>query len=181
MDNKLIDSFSNTIDTWITELEHYSFPELTATPFTGGWSMGQLYMHLILETNFYIEQIHSCISSNANAAQPLGARARELFIINSFPDEKIEGPPSNAFVPQPGSKQQLVQALGNVKAAMNAAAVAISASQFHGKTQHPGFNYLTAAEWLQLADIHLRHHLRQKKRLDANRHQRDADGTNQYE
>jgi hypothetical protein len=35
-----------------------------------------------------------------------------------------------------------------------------------GKTKHPGSNYFTAKEWLQFAEIHLRHHLKQKKRID---------------
>jgi hypothetical protein len=35
-----------------------------------------------------------------------------------------------------------------------------------GKTKYPGLNYFTAKEWLQFAGIHLRHHLKQKKRID---------------
>ena len=27
-----------------------------------------------------------------------------------------------------------------------------------GKTKHPGLNYFTAKEWLQFAEMHLRHH-----------------------
>jgi len=50
---------------------------------------------------------------------------------------------------------------------MNALAALIPASDFKGKTKHPGLLYFNAGEWLQFATIHLRHHLRQKKRIDT--------------
>jgi hypothetical protein len=36
-----------------------------------------------------------------------------------------------------------------------------------GRAGHPGFGRLSAPEWVQLADMHLRHHVRQKRRIDA--------------
>jgi hypothetical protein len=43
----------------------------------------------------------------------------------------------------------------------------ISASSVQGKAMHPGLHYLSAREWLQFSEMHFRHHLRQKERLDA--------------
>jgi hypothetical protein len=34
------------------------------------------------------------------------------------------------------------------------------------KTAHPAFGFLNAREWFHLIEMHFRHHLRQKKRLD---------------
>ncbi|HEV9036934.1 MAG TPA: hypothetical protein VGQ51_09945 [Puia sp.] len=36
-----------------------------------------------------------------------------------------------------------------------------------GKTRHPGLHYFNSLEWLQFAEMHMRHHFRQKKRIDA--------------
>lgn len=49
---------------------------------------------------------------------------------------------------------------------MNNVEMLISKSPFKGKTKHPGLDYFSAIEWLQFAEMHLRHHLRQKKRID---------------
>jgi hypothetical protein len=49
---------------------------------------------------------------------------------------------------------------------MSSAAIKITESPFGGKTKHPGLGYFSAHEWLQFADMHFRHHLRQKKRID---------------
>jgi len=39
-------------------------------------------------------------------------------------------------------------------------------SSFHGKSKHPGLGFFSASEWFQFAEMHLRHHLKQKERID---------------
>jgi hypothetical protein len=50
----LIDYFNLIIDYWIDELDHYTFEQICRKPSPEGWSLGQLYMHLIENTNYYI-------------------------------------------------------------------------------------------------------------------------------
>jgi hypothetical protein len=89
-----------------------------------------------------------------------------MLLNNEFPDEIIEGPPSNFFTPQSDSKEDLVNKLVNLKDEISKAARLISESSFKGKTKHPGLNYFNASEWYQFAHMHFRHHLRQKKRIE---------------
>ena len=35
-----------------------------------------------------------------------------------------------------------------------------------GKSKHPGLGYFNAQEWFLFAEIHMRHHFRQKARID---------------
>jgi hypothetical protein len=35
-----------------------------------------------------------------------------------------------------------------------------------GKTRHPGLLFFSALEWLRFTEMHMRHHFRQKKRID---------------
>jgi hypothetical protein len=42
----------------------------------------------------------------------------------------------------------------------------ITQSPYKGKTKHPGLHYFNADEWLQFADMHFRHHVKQKKKID---------------
>jgi len=161
-----IDDFNYTIDIWIKELEKYDFDQLCTKPSSTTWSLGQMYMHLIEDTGYYIEQIKICLSNNENATEDAAPAAKIMFANNSFPDEIIEGAPSNLYMPQPESKEQLLHSLDNIKTEMNTLAILINESLFKGKTKHPGLNYFSASEWLQFADMHFRHHLRQKKRID---------------
>lgn len=162
----LIEGFNHTIDIWIKELEHYNFKQLCAKPSADSWSLGQVYMHLIEDTNFYTEQIRICVSANNNVTEEASPGAKAMFLNNDFPDEIIEGAPANSRIPQPDNKEQLRSYLLNLKDEMNKAEILISKSLCKGKTKHPGLNYFNACEWLQFAEMHLRHHLRQKKRID---------------
>jgi hypothetical protein len=159
--------FNQTIDTWLKELERYNFDQLCAKPSPTSWSLGQVYMHLIDQTTYYIEQIKICLSTNDHESDEASPVAIKMFLNNEFPDEILEGPPSNASTPQPETKEHLRSCLTFLRKEMNDVGLLISKSPFKGKTKHPGLNYFSAGEWLQFAEMHLRHHLRQKKRIDG--------------
>lgn len=163
----LIEDFNQTLDTWIKELEKYSFARLSAKPSPTSWSLGQLYMHLIQSTRFFLKQIQIAASSNDNINEEAYTDAKTMFRNNDFPDGLLEGPQSNVRTPQPKSKDQLVTALAHLKDEIKKAEALIAKSQFKGKAKHFGLGYFTASEWMQFAEMHFRHHLRQKKRLDG--------------
>ncbi|SRR6266496_1296716 len=158
--------FSQTLNLWIKELGQYNMSQLLAKPSPAHWSLGQLYIHLIQATNFFIRQIHACTSNNDYINEEAFVQAKIMFQKNDFPDVLLEGPPSNASTPQPESKEQLTSGLTQLKNEMNKAEALILNSQFKGKTKHFGLGYFTASEWMQFSEMHFRHHLRQKKRLD---------------
>ena len=138
---------------------------LCTKPSPGSCSLGQLITHLINDTNFYIEQIKICVTTNENINEGPSPSAQTMFRNNNFPDTIIEGNPDNANIPQPDSKEELINSLLNLKEEMNSTSMLISKSRFNGKTKHPGLGYFNADEWLQFAEMHFRHHVRQKKRI----------------
>ena len=158
--------FTDTIDTWIKALEGYDLTQLCAKPSSGSWSLGQLYLHLIADTNYYIGQIKICMATNDHMDEEASPTAKAMLLADAFPDAAIEGDPSNAAIPQPAGKEQLLDSLLAIKAEMHAIALSIAGSFYKGKTKHPGLNYFSAGEWFQFAGMHFRHHLRQKKRID---------------
>ncbi len=161
-----VEDFNRTINIWIKELEHYNFAQICAKPSLESWSLGQVIMHLIAETNFYVEQIKVCIYTNENSNEEATNKGKMMLLKNALPDEIIEGPASNALVPQAESKAQLLNSLEDLQNQCNEVNLMILKSSFHGKTRHPGLGYFNAAEWLQFAEMHFRHHLKQKERID---------------
>ena len=161
-----IELFNQTIDTWIDNLQRYSIEDLTAKPTPTSWSMGQLYKHLIADTRFYISRIKVCVASSRNTNKEMTPEGKEMFRNNSFPDERLQGAPSNSMIPQPVNKEELIEEFMALRREMNSAAVLMKETVYKGKAKHPGLAYLNASEWLQFADMHMRHHFRQKKRID---------------
>lgn len=158
--------FKEALDTWLQSLENYSWRQLIAKPAPGSWSIGQVYMHLIADTGFYMDQIRACLGSNEHAEEDCTEFAREILLKNAFPDEQIEGAPDNAMLAQPASKDHLCTAFINLVRELETLDEEIRNDRCTGKSMHPGFNYLNAREWYQLAGMHFRHHLRQKARID---------------
>ncbi len=162
----LAEDFNHTIDIWITALDQYSFGQLCIQPSPGSWSLGQVYIHLLNATGYFITQAKTCLSNNDHLTEETSPAAKAMFLRNDLPDTIIEGPPSNALTTQPHSKEQLITGLMHLKDEFTVVVALISASPFKGKTKHFGLHYFNAQDWLQFAEMHLRHHLRQKKRID---------------
>lgn len=161
-----LQELNDTFNLWLDALEHYSFAQLCIKPSPTSWSLGQVYMHLLRETAHFIAQAKVCASTSDHAHEETSPEAHVIFSNNSLGDELIEGPPSNANVPQPVSKEYLLKALTDLQNEANRVGKLISENAFQGKSEHPGLKYFNALEWLQFAEIHCRHHLRQKKRID---------------
>ena len=163
----VIDDLKKSIDAWMQSLTAYEFSALCVKPSPEQWSLGQVYMHLIENTDYFIEQAKICAAISENASEESSSEAKAMFKDNCFPNAQLEGPPENAFTPQPESKEQLINDLFRIKSDADALHVLITRSAPKGKTKHPGLNYFSATEWIQFADMHLRHHLRQKQRLET--------------
>lgn len=162
----LLEDFNLIIDTWINELDTYTIAQLLFKP-PAGWSLGQLYMHLVDDTNYYMEEMKRCMTTGNDTNGDKSDFAKTLFANNGFPDAAIEGALSNAYIQQPQSKEQLAASLQALKAEYNKLYILIRQTSPKGKTKHPGMNYFNALEWFQFAEMHFRHHLRQKKKIDS--------------
>lgn len=159
-------TYDNAIDPWITALDEYTIEALSLIPAPGNWSIGQLYLHLINDTLYFITQARLCLSHNDHAGSQASEAAKIMLQKNEFPDELIEGNPGNAYIPQPASKEQLLNGFLAIREEIGVLTRQVRDSAFTGKTQHPGLGYFNGGEWVRFAAMHLRHHLRQKKRID---------------
>ena len=90
-----------------------------------------------------------------------------MFARNEFPDEKIKGDPVvSENILLPASKLQFQEKMKAVKLQMNVVWNKTTSRKHIDKTKHPGYGYFNAQDWLQYAEMHLRHHFRQKRRID---------------
>ncbi|MBO9593789.1 MAG: DinB family protein [Niabella sp.] len=161
----LLSGFSRSIELWTGYLETYTLQQLQQQPAPGSWSLGQVYKHLISDTEFYIAQMKTALATDKHSNEKMTPAAAAMFAANSFPDQQLENPFNDIDLPQPTNKELLLQQLTAINETVHQ--LFCNAGRKGGKTRHPGFQYFSAAEWLQFADMHLRHHLRQKERIDA--------------
>lgn len=124
-----------------------------------------MYVHIIDETKYYIKQTDICLHTAANSDVEMTDRAKATFAANELPDVLINGPATGKDIPQPQSAEALAKELLYIKQKINQLFNNRDEDK-GGKTKHPGLGFFSALNWLQFADMHMRHHLRQKKRID---------------
>jgi hypothetical protein len=163
--NQRLLQFNQTIQRWIDAVDDYTLDQLRQPPREGSWSVGQVYRHILDDTEWFVGQMEEALATPLNSDQQMHADAKRMFANNGFPDIPIQGPATNTFIPQPESKEELRARLLAIQKAVNRLFGEPGAAD--GKTRHPGLQYFSAGEWLQFAEMHMRHHLRQKARIDA--------------
>jgi hypothetical protein len=158
--------FDATIQQWIDLLSNYTLEQLCRPPRAGSWSLGQVYIHIIDDTGWFAGQMKEALHSRVDGDKTMHPDARAMFDRNGFPDVLIEGPATNTYIPQPRSKEELAQQLRAIKTEVDGLFRDFDPAVSTGKTRHPGLHFFSPLEWLQFSELHMRHHLRQKKRID---------------
>ncbi|MGZ5255585.1 MAG: DinB family protein, partial [Flavitalea sp.] len=79
-----LNRFQSTIDKWINALEHFSFEQLSFKPANGGWSLGQLYQHILDDTNWYFKQLKIAMLDKDHINSEVSDEAKSLFVKGSF-------------------------------------------------------------------------------------------------
>ncbi len=158
---------SSVFDQWINASRQYTWPQLLRKEAPDRWSMGQLLIHLVESTDFFLENATLCLANPANAEESCTPAGREILFRSQLPDKDIEGPASNKVTPQPLSREEPERELLRLKGVFEERCRQVISQPVSGKIKHPGLGYFNAAEWLQFSEIHLRHHFRQKRKIDA--------------
>ena len=165
----ILQQFNATLGKWIAFLNDYTLEQLCWKPASDSWSLGQVYMHVTDDTAYFVGQMRSAIASTANGEEGMHLDAGAMFAAGSFPDKMIEGPATNTPIRQPANKVELLQRLEAIEIEVNRLFAGFDEKKATGKTGHPGLGYFSAPEWLQFAEMHMRHHFRQKERIDQKR------------
>ncbi len=158
-DNQLLITFRS-------ELSNFSLEQLRYISAVGVWSIGQMYDHLIVVANEYLDNMETC--STLNKEQPLGKTqfGQELYRNRGFPPIKIRlpdelnSPPNNSNTMEDLNirMDQLIERFSQLKSKVEYINPCY-------KVEHGGFGWLNAREWCDLVGMHFRHHLRQKDEL----------------
>ena len=166
---KLEKQTHEAIDYWINEFSRYDFEKIIAKPSENGWSMGQVGIHLWMSAKgFFFKSAEKCLNKEGTEkGKGKTFSGHIVFTLKVFPPVRYEMPQKVAVVPrQPESKGQLVAKLEEIKRMASDYIHRIPQSDPALKTKHPFLGWLNTGEWIALCNIHFRHHVRQKKRIE---------------
>ena len=165
----ILSRFESCLSVWEQALDQYSEADFARQPAPDAWSIGQVYEHLVRSLlRYHLQQAELCMTSDADAGASKKMPGRITYFFGGLLPVRVKVPPTPQYTPpQPESTAAVKAMFPTLHEKMAAAAELLSQPHARGKTAHPALGYLNALEWFALIEMHFRHHLRQKKRIDA--------------
>lgn len=157
------------VQQYIDSLENYSEEKFSKKKDENTWSLGQMYEHLYLTSNFFfLANVVRCLEQRKGQ---LGGERNKFgdnaFKYGGFPPVKIKIPePLQGPSPVAKNKNEYKSLFEKilVDAEEKVGAVQNDAGEY--KTNHAALGWLNAYEWFYNLEMHFRHHLRQKAELE---------------
>lgn len=164
---ELKNNFEQTVMFWQNALENYTEEDLSAKENETSWSLGQVYEHLTSMSKRILALAERLNHGDDNSHEEKTANGINTFKENSLGVKKIHSP-ANATSPpkQTENKAELAKDLVYLKQRFSELCDATNNSMHKGKHNHPILGFLNAKEWLQFIEMHFRHHVHQKERID---------------
>jgi hypothetical protein len=129
-----------------------------------------MYLHLI-RTALFMQLKNAEACREQETAAPSTGKTEpgvEIFALGSFPPVRVRVPASPQYTPpQPESIEEIEHGLHAVIARMREVEPTLASIPEDRTVSHPRLGGLNALEWYALVEMHYRHHLLQKERLDS--------------
>lgn len=164
------EDYRNTALFWEEALHDYSQKELEQKPDEDSWSLAQVYSHWLDASHLYmLKKIGICLANpDKHADEELNIMGIKLLTDNEFPIPEAKVPVKTEDQPaNNGSKSHLNDRVYRLSEDMANSNLVLADNPPSGKSGHRFFGFMDAYQWYRLIPIHMRHHFRQKMKLDA--------------
>ena len=86
---ELLNEFLSALSLYKESIIKYTIDQLKQKPDAESWSLGQLYIHLLDDTNWYFDQIEIALKENEHQFEATSEKAKQILESGSFGEEKI--------------------------------------------------------------------------------------------
>ena len=169
---QVLDGFEKTYGQWRAVLEQGDEERFGRTPATGGWSLGQICDHVANASNAFLDAAEALTRGEGEE------HGGSLFgfiifgVINGFPPFRFKVPPNlpkeyeRLATPDSIAKAEALERFEAVAGRTRSLRDAIAAASGKLRIKHPDAGWFNALQWYQLSEMHMRHHLRQLRRVE---------------
>ncbi|OJJ18080.1 hypothetical protein BKI52_26830 [marine bacterium AO1-C] len=150
------------------ELENYTEEQFQYKNDSDTWSLAQMYQHMYTASTFFMYSAGNCLQQRKGSTE--GEKTSTgigLYQRNAFPDQEIKQPKEwTKGAPEAKAKEEAKNQWQELLPKLKELAEKVAQDDGGYKNKHVIFGMLTAAEWYQQIEMHNRHHLKQKKKLE---------------
>ena len=166
---KLLAKLETTAATWRTALEGHG-DDAFARDRQGRWTLGQICDHVVNTSDTFLNGAEA-LTRGEGEEHGGSAFAWVMTRIGSFPPFRFKVPPNlpPAFQrlasPQSITKAEALDRFDTVLQRTRSLCDAVASAPTGLRSKHPAAGWVNAAQWYQLSEMHMRHHLRQLRRM----------------
>jgi hypothetical protein len=161
-------SLQRVIAAYRNKLQTLPESQFAQTPSIGGWSASEVYDHIFDASLLSLKALNECLEGRgANRSTPFVSKM--ILFFGAFPPGiRFKTPKILEGRVKVITKAEAADLIREVSEELEATRVKITGANPNVKSKHPRLGYLNANQWLRFIGIHLRHHLKQLKRVEKN-------------
>jgi hypothetical protein len=150
--------------TYSTMLTVIPDTDFQTAPAIGGWSYSEVYAHIFDASMLTLDTLEDCIHGKGKIRSTPFVTKLILFF-GALPPGRYKTPKILAGRVRVITKEEAHKLISNFTEKLDLVSGYIDKANPAIKTLHPRMGYLNAGQWLKFIGIHLKHHLKQLKRV----------------
>ncbi len=172
---KLLAKTEKTLAVWQDALERSDDRAFDSAPDGGGWTLGQVCDHVTVVSLAFLDAVAALTRGEGEERGGSLMATVMCGIVGSFPPVRLKVPSNlpdevkRAAAPDSLPKAEALKRFALVARRTRDLCDAVAAAPRGLRSQHPVLGWINARQWYQLSEMHMRHHLRQLRRLPAGR------------
>jgi len=159
-------SIKKTCNTYKDKLKTYDEDRFELSPPGGGWSYSEVYNHIFDASLLSLIPMKEAIQGNGEKKQTAFIVKVILFFGSFPPAKRFKVPKRLESRIKKITKAEADRWITEFIAQLDTDYALIGNADLAVKTLHPRLGYLNASQWLRVIEIHLKHHLKQLKRIE---------------
>jgi hypothetical protein len=172
---KVLKGFEKTYATWRAALVRGDEERFGAKPAAGGWSLGQVCDHVTATSEAFLDGAETL--AHGEGEERGGGMFAFIMceVVNRFPPFRFKVPPNlpasygRLATPDSISRAEALERFEAVAGRTRELQDTIASSSTKIRLKHPAAGWFNARQWYQLSEMHMRHHLRQLRRIEKAR------------
>jgi hypothetical protein len=165
-DAQVYSSIQNLTEAYCTHLKALTAAQFQQTPPIGGWSYSEVYAHIFDSSNLSLQAMEKCLEG-LGKDRPTNFSAKLILFMGMLPPGiKYKVPKVLAERVKVISISEAEELIQQFKEQLDKDYKKMSRARIDLKTAHPVLGFLNAKQWLRFIEIHLKHHLKQLKRIE---------------
>ncbi|QJD96756.1 DinB family protein [Mucilaginibacter robiniae] len=155
------------LDNYRSRLDEVTEEQFTETPPIGGWSLAEVYSHILqADLGSTIAAEKCCLKTGVHTRKGLNWKGKLVFLLNRFPPGKRKAPAAIANLTQKISKEEARNLIVRLRKRVDSIMPMLHNAPQDVKISHPGLGMLDARQWLKFLRIHTEHHIKQLDRIE---------------